>query len=86
MAQPLHNYEEPSSGIDAAVSRLEQAFLRLEETVANTRGKHHSLRTDNEKLNHLLHDADEEIGKLKEAVHLVTDRLDRTIGMLEKET
>ncbi len=85
MAQPLLKREEPTSGIDAAVSRLEQAFIRLEHTVENARTGNHSLRTDNEKLNHLLHDADNEIGRLREAVYTVSERLDRTIGILEQE-
>ncbi len=85
MAQPLPKTEDTGSGIDAAVLRLEQAFLRLEQTVVNTRSGHHSLRADNEKLNHLLHEADGEIGRLREAVYTVTERLDRTIGILEKE-
>jgi hypothetical protein len=73
------------SGIDAAVSRLEQAFLRLENTAEKNRQSQHSLRADNEKLNHLLHDADNEIGRLREAVYTVSERIDRTIGLLEKE-
>jgi exonuclease VII small subunit len=85
MAQPLPSYHETGSGIDAAVSRLEQAFLRLEQTVENTRTGHHSLKADTEKLNHLLQAADGEIGRLREAVYTVSERLDRTIGILEKE-
>jgi exonuclease VII small subunit len=85
VAQPLPKPEETSSGIDDAVSRLEQAFLRLEAAVETSRKGNHSLKADNEKLNHLLHDADEEIGRLREAVYTVTERLDRTIGMLEME-
>ena len=90
MAQPLlkpeeNTGEETTSGIDIAVSRLEQAFLRLEQSVENSRAGQHSLRADNEKLNHLLHDADSEIGRLREAVFTVTERLDRTIETLEKE-
>ena len=85
MAQPLPKPEETTSGIDAAVSRLEQAFLRLERAVGNTHSGHHSLKVDREKLNHLLQSADGEIVRLKEAVYTVTERLDRTIDMLEKE-
>jgi exonuclease VII small subunit len=84
VAQPLPKPEETTSGIDAAVSRLEQAFLRLEHAVGNTHAGHHSLKEDHEKLNHLLHEADSEIGRLREAVFTVSERLDRTIETLEK--
>ncbi len=85
MAQPLPKPEETTSGIDASVLRLEHAFQQLEQAVVNMRSGHHSLKADHEKLNHLLHEADGEIGRLREAVYTVTERLDRTIGMLEKE-
>jgi exonuclease VII small subunit len=85
MAQPLPKPEEMTSGIDESVQRLEHAFLRLEQAVVNARTGQHSLKADHEKLNHLLHEADGEIGRLREAVFAVTQRLDHTIGILEKE-
>lgn len=85
MAQPLLKSQETTSGIDKAVSRLEQAFIRLEQAVTHTHAQSHSLKEDNGKLNHLLHDANGEIGRLREAVFTVTERLDRTIGQLEKD-
>lgn len=85
MAQPLPRPEEARSGIDAAVMRLEQAFVRLEQATGNARTGHHSLKEDREKLNHLLREADGEISRLREAVYTVTERLDRTIRMLEEE-
>ncbi len=86
MAQPLHKPDETTSGIDASVQRLELAFVRLEQAVSSARAGQHSLKADHEKLNHLLRDADGEIGRLREAVYTVSERLDRTIGMLESET
>jgi chromosome segregation ATPase len=86
VAQPLPKPEETTSGLDAAVARLQQAFERLERAAETSRNGHHSLKEDHEKLNHLLHEADGEIGRLREAVYSVTERLDRTIGMLEKES
>lgn len=85
MAQPLPKFDETSSGIDESVLRLEQAFQRLEQAVGYTRTGHNSLRADREKLNLLLQDADGEIGRLKQAVHTVSRRLDETIATLEKE-
>jgi chromosome segregation ATPase len=85
MAQPLPRPEEPISGIDESVLRLEQAFERLEQALGNARAGQHSLKADHEKLNHLLQEADNEIGRLREAVQTVSERLDRTISMLEKE-
>ena len=85
MAQPLPKVEETTSGIDASVLRLEHAFQRLDQAVATARSGQHSLKAETEKLNHLLHEADGEIGRLREAVYTVTERLDRTIGMLEQE-
>ena len=85
MAQPLPKTEETTSGIDEAVVRLEQAFLRLEHAVGTARSGQHSLKEDHEKLNHLLHEADNEIGRLKDAVYVVTERLDHTINILEEE-
>lgn len=85
MAQPLPQPEEATNGIDESVHRLEQAFGRLEQALSNARAGQHSLKADREKLNHLLQEADSEISRLREAVFTVSERLDRTIGMLEKE-
>jgi exonuclease VII small subunit len=85
MAQPLPKPKETTSGMDEAVARLEQAFLRLEHAVGATRTGQHSLKEDHEKLNHLLHEADNEILRLKDTIYAVTQRLDHTIGVLEEQ-
>jgi chromosome segregation ATPase len=93
VAQPLAKFESDfsapiseqpfTSSLDAAATRMELAFSRLEGAVANSRAKHHSLNADHEKLNHLLSEADEEIIRLRQAITTVSARLDHTIGVLE---
>lgn len=84
MAQPLAEaHFEFTSGIDAAASRLEQAFARLESAVAVASTDVHSLKVDHGKLNLLLQDADKEILRLREVTETVSKRLDKTISVLE---
>lgn len=84
MAQALATLDDTmESGIDAAVARLEQAFLRIESAVGNVRRDFRSLTLDNEKLNRLLREADDKMLRLKDVTGEVSRRLDRTIGALE---
>lgn len=94
MAQPLSHTEIPSTGsdladlgavngIDVSAARLEKAFRRLESAVSQIGKGYASLKADREKLNHLLQASQEEIGKMQQAVELVSGRLDHTIGRLE---
>lgn len=89
MAQPLAKYEEPmpehptTGGIDAAASRLETAFRRLEKAVGTVTNSQHSLSADKEKLNRLLRQSEDKIAQLHEVTATVSARLDHTIAVLE---
>ena len=85
MAQPLAKPDlGPVSSLDAAASRVEEAFLRLEVAVKRAREGQHSLKADHEKLNLLLRKAEEETARLRQVAGAVSERIDRTIATLEK--
>lgn len=93
MAQPLPQtdmneldnaaYDSAVNGIDASAARLEKAFRRLESAVSHAGSRYASLKGDKEKLNHLLQSAERDVAQMREAVKLVTGRLDHTIATLE---
>jgi exonuclease VII small subunit len=84
MAQPLARQEpNVNNGIEAAAQNLEKAFARLEAAVAHVSTRQNSLKEAQEKLNHLLQEANEKSAQLKQVTGTVIKRLNHTIEKLE---